>query len=78
MKTITISARFDGKQILLDEPYELEPNARLMVTVLPEEDTEHQEWLELGLQALAHAYDDDEVEYPDDALTSCNPDYEGR
>ena len=28
---ICITANFDGKQILLDEPYELAPNTKLVV-----------------------------------------------
>ncbi|NUM48332.1 MAG: hypothetical protein HUU38_26795 [Anaerolineales bacterium] len=33
----TIPAHFDGKQILLDIAVDLKPNARLLVTVLPDE-----------------------------------------
>jgi hypothetical protein len=32
---ISVLAHFDGERILLDEPIELEHNARLVVTVLP-------------------------------------------
>jgi hypothetical protein len=39
----TISAHFDGKQIVLDEPFELEPNMKIVVTILPEDD-EREEW----------------------------------
>src|SRR5436190_1884480 len=35
---ISIPAHFDGERILLDEPVELERNARLIVTVLPNSD----------------------------------------
>lgn len=34
MQTITLRAHFDGRQILLDEPYELEPNTKLIVSVV--------------------------------------------
>lgn len=64
MNTISIPAHFDGKHILLDEPYSLEPNARLLVTVLPEQDEEREDWLRLSEQPLAEAYSDDEPEYP--------------
>ncbi len=38
----TIAAHFDGKHILLDEAVELEPNTKLLVTVLPkDEESEH-------------------------------------
>ena len=40
----TISAHFDGEHILLDEAVELEPNTRLLVTVLPK-NTEREEWV---------------------------------
>lgn len=33
MKTISVTARFDGKHIVLDEPLELAPNTQLIVTV---------------------------------------------
>ena len=35
METKTLRAHFDGSQILLDEPFELEPNVELIITVLP-------------------------------------------
>ena len=40
MKTLqTVPAHFDGKEIKLDVPISLEPNARLLVTILdPAED----------------------------------------
>ncbi len=36
MNAVTLPAHFDGQQILLDEPYKLEPNTRLAVIILPE------------------------------------------
>ena len=35
MGKVTLRAHFDGRQILLDEPFELEPDTELIVTVLP-------------------------------------------
>lgn len=35
MEAVTLPAHFDGEKILLDRPYELEPDTKLMVTVLP-------------------------------------------
>ncbi len=32
METVTLRAHFEGKHILLDEPFELEPNTELIVT----------------------------------------------
>jgi len=59
----TIAAHFDGKQILLDEPVELEPNTKLLVTVLPK-DTDREAWLSLSAQGLHDAYADEEEDYP--------------
>lgn len=35
METVSVSAHFDGERIRLDEPIELEPNMKLIVTILP-------------------------------------------
>ncbi len=35
MPTVALQAHYDGEHIILDEPYELSPNASLMVTLLP-------------------------------------------
>lgn len=66
METITLQAHFDGDRILLDEPFELEPEMRLIVTVLPKqqvEDDERRDWLSLSLKGLQNAYGPDEPEY---------------
>jgi hypothetical protein len=34
---VTVPAHFDGEQILFDVDVELEPNTRLLVTILPTE-----------------------------------------
>ena len=79
MGMITLSAHFDGEQIRLDEPYDLQPNTRLTVTVLPEhEDDDRTYWTQFALQNLSAAYADDEEEYPLDLIKEPNPDYEGR
>lgn len=75
MQTITLSARFDGQQILLDEPYALEPNATLMITILPKPLAEQEEWTRLAAQNLAQAYGDDEPEYSVADLKKRNPAY---
>ena len=48
MKTVSVTAHFDGKHILLDELLDLKPNEKLIVTVLPEQDIEREVWLELS------------------------------
>jgi hypothetical protein len=64
MPSIALRAHYDGKQILLDENYELPPNAQLMVTVLvPQGGDEHAGWTSLSAQNLATAYGEDEPEY---------------
>ena len=79
MQTRTLRAHFDGSQILLDEPFELEPNTELLVTILPkasEEDGE--EWARLSFESVARAYSNDEPEYSLDLIREANPEYEGR
>jgi len=78
MEPFSIPAHFDGRQILLDEPCGLEPNAKLIVTVLPNHDSEHESWLRLSADGLQQAYDDNEEEYSLDLIKDPNPDYEGR
>jgi hypothetical protein len=38
MNTISMPAHFNGECILLDEPFELEPNTKLIVPILPKRD----------------------------------------
>jgi hypothetical protein len=78
MDTISIPAHFDGEHILLDEPVELEPNTKLIVTILPKDDVENESWLHLSGKRLADAYAEDEVEYSLDSVKEANPEYEGR
>lgn len=79
METKTLRAHFDGNQILLDEPFELEPNVELIITVLPKaSDEEREDWAQLSLESLARAYGDDEPEYSLELIKEANPEYEGR
>ncbi len=81
MSTISIPAHFDGERILLDEPVELEPNMKLIVTILPQpeaEQEEHQAWLRLSGQRLEDAYSEAEEEYTLDSIKEANPEYERR
>jgi hypothetical protein len=81
MATISIPAHFDGKSIILDEQFELKPNTKLLVTILPErpdEDDEHLEWLNFSIQGLSRACDPDEPEYSLDKIKEINPEYERR
>jgi hypothetical protein len=76
METITLRAHFDGKQILLDDPYELQPNTNLLVTVIRIPDAEQKAWLKLSAQGLSAAYGDEEPEYPLSLIREPNPNYE--
>ncbi len=77
MENKTLRAHFDGSQILLDEPFELEPNVELIITVLPKSsDEEREDWTRLSLESLARAYSDDEPEYSLDLVKEANPAYE--
>ncbi|WP_293277462.1 MULTISPECIES: hypothetical protein [unclassified Microcoleus] len=76
MKLISLSAHFDGQSIQLDEPYKLEPNIKLIVTVLPEQLAEREAWLWLSRHQLNNAYSQDD-DYPSNAIKTLNPDYAG-
>ena len=78
MKTVTLSATFDGQHIRLEEDYPLPANARLLVTVLPSaasdsEDEFRRGWYGLAAESLAGAYGADEPEYTPDMLKEPNP-----
>lgn len=78
MKIVSVSAHFDGEHIRLDEPLALEPNTKLIVTVLPAQDLESESWALLAQGNLENAYGADEEGYPLEALKVSNPDYERR
>ncbi|MBM3852919.1 MAG: hypothetical protein FJ399_07150 [Verrucomicrobia bacterium] len=81
MKTLTLSATFDGERIRLEDDYPLPKDAKLLVTVLPEGDElakDRAEWLRWSAQNLARAYGPDEPEYTLDMVRERNPDYEER
>jgi len=78
MEPVTLRAHFDGKQIVLDQPIELEPNTELIVTVVPHGfDEEREAWTQLALANLARAYGDDEPEYSRDQIKEPNAEYAG-
>ena len=68
MAAVSLQAHFDGTRIQLDEPFELPANCRLIVTVLPSDESFEpwrEDWLRLSAQGLAAAYGDDEPAYTD-------------
>ena len=82
MNTITLRAHFDGEQIRLDEPYDLPPDAPLLIMLLSSDmngiDEEREDWMLLAEQALARAYGDDEPEYTLADIKEFNPKHDGR
>jgi hypothetical protein len=78
MNRLSIPAHFDGEQIRLDAPVELEANTRLLVTVLPSSDVERESWLRLSAKRLEDAYGQNEEEYPLNLIKEANAEYEGR
>lgn len=62
MKTVALTAHFDGEKVQFDEPCQLDTNARLMVVVLPHDD-ERLAWSRFSATQLANAYGDNEPEY---------------
>jgi hypothetical protein len=72
-----LQAHFDGNQILLDEPFVLEPNTALLVTVLPRsQDEDRENGSRLAMECLAGAYGDNEPGYSLDSIKQVNPDYD--
>ena len=78
MEIVTLQAHFDGKRILLDEPYELAPNTTLIVSVIQMQDEEREDSTRFSLTNLERAYGDDEPEYSLDLIKEANPKYEVR
>lgn len=76
MPIVALPAHFDGERICLDEPFELEPDTKLIVTILPKHGTdhEHKSWLLLSGQRLENAYGDNEPDYSSDLIKERNPD----
>jgi hypothetical protein len=75
MSAITLKAHYDGKQICLDEPFELQPNSKLIVTVVSGDslEDERQAWLPASQAGLARAYGEDEPDYSHAALRETPP-----
>jgi hypothetical protein len=62
MKIVTLSGHVEGQSIRLDEPFDLPPNARLLITILPDEDLDMErfDWIGRAKQSLNRAYATDE------------------
>lgn len=59
----SVSARFHEGRVLFDEDIVIPSQARLLVTILEDSDTDHSDFIALSATSFADAYDEDEVEY---------------
>ncbi len=74
MNSVVLKAHFDGNKICLDDPYPLQPDAQLLVTVVTKgAEDERQAWLAASQQLLSRAYGDDEPDYADAVLREKPP-----
>lgn len=63
--------------MVLDEPFSIQRDTKLLVTVLPANtDEEREDWMGLSAQGLESAYGDGEPEYSLEHLKSVNPEYD--
>jgi hypothetical protein len=77
MKTITLRAHFDGEQIRLDDPFQMQPDAPLTVTIWQKELTDEEESFALLSGSVLAEASAEEPEYSLDLIKEPNPDYEG-
>ena len=70
MSLITLKAHYDGKQICLDEPFELAPETPLLVLFERGDsaEAERADWVKTAKSALAKAYGEDEPDYPSELV----------
>ena len=66
--TVSLSAHYDGKSIVLDEDYPLAPETKLLVTVIADADdggmqAERRAWSAQSKRAMSRVFGDDEPEY---------------
>jgi hypothetical protein len=71
MKTLTtVPAHYDGKEIKFDVPFSLEPNTRLLITILDQSEDTHQLLVQAAMAsseaAFARVWDNDEDAIYDD------------
>jgi hypothetical protein len=77
---MTVRAHYDGKQVLFDEPVNIEPNAELWITILTSEEKsalekERQDWESSALANMAEFYKDEPDLYTDAMIIERNPLY---
>lgn len=74
---VTLPAHFDGNAIILDTPFTLQPDDKLLVTILKSEigADERKDWITSSLSQLNNAYSEDEPEYLLSLVKEPNPEY---
>ena len=74
---ITLPAHYNGSSIVLDADFTLQPNDKLLITVLQYETgtDEGKEWIASSLSQLNKLYSNDEPEYPVSLIKEPNPGY---
>ena len=74
---VTLPAHFDGNAIILDTPFTLQPDDKLLVTILKPEigADERIDWITSSLSQLNNAYGEDEPEYSLSLVKEPNPEY---
>jgi hypothetical protein len=72
MENIALRGHHDGTQIRLDDPFELRPNTKLLITVVQNPDVEKAQWQTVSAQGLAKAYSNEEPEYPSTCVKEHN------
>ena len=78
MKTlVTLPAHYDGKKIVLDTPFNLNPDDKLLITILSSESSmdERKDWIASSLSSLNNAYNEDELVYSSSLIKEPNPEY---
>ena len=66
--TVSLSAHYDGKSIVLDDEYPLAPETKLLVTVIADggddnAQAERRAWSLHGKEAMSRVYGNDEPDY---------------
>ena len=74
---VTLPAHFNGKTIVLDTPFNLKQDEKLLVTVLGSDNIgdERKEWVASSLSGLNKAYSGEEPEYNPSLIKETNPEY---
>lgn len=74
---VTLPAHFNGKIIVLDTPFNLKQDEKLLVTVLDSENfwDERKEWIASSILGLNKAYSEEEPEYNPSLIKETNPEY---